>query len=378
MIEAFPHHPNLVYLNHAAVGPWPQCTYAAVERFAKENIQQGAKAYPEWLKTERRLRERLCRLINAESIATIALLKNTSEALSVVAYGLDWQAGDNIVLGDHEFPSNRIVWESLQDLGVETRVVRLDNIAQAEDQLIEATDKRTRLLSSSSVHYASGLRIDLAKLGEHCAENRILFCVDAIQSLGAMPFDAQAIHADFVAADGHKWMLGPEGLALFYCRPEHLESLKLYQYGWHMVKHAGDYDRQDWQAAGNAQRFECGSPNMLGITALESSLAHLQSVGVETISKHITEHVDYLIETLQTISNDISILSPTTPQRRAGILTFRINGLDNRAMHQYLVEHDIICAHRGDGIRFSPHYYHSRAQLDQALNVLKAGIQEVD
>ena len=376
MNEQFPQDPELIYLNHAAVGPWPQCTYDAVNRFAKENVMQGAKHYPRWLQVEQRLKQRLQHLVNAESTDTIALLKNTSEALSVIAYGLNWHAGDNIVLAAHEFPSNRIVWQSLQQYGVEIRIVDFQNFNDAENKLIAATDNKTRLLTSSSVHYANGLRIDLAKLGEHCAKHNILFCVDAIQSLGALPFDAQAIQADFVVADGHKWMLGPEGLALFYCRNKQLQELKLHQYGWHMVEDVGNYDRTDWQTVHSARRFECGSPNMLGAHALEASLGLLEKTDIKNINALISQHIDYLIDKIQALPNT-TILSPLNPERRAGILTFRIEQQNNAAVQKYLMDNNVICAYRGGGIRFSPHYYNQQKQLDHALDVLKRGLETV-
>lgn len=370
MDSQFPQAENLIYLNHAAVGPWPQCTYDAVERFARENLERGAQRYPQWLQTENALRERLRWLINAKSTEGIALLKNTSEALSVIAYGLDWQPGDNVVLASQEFPSNRIIWESLNRLGVEVRVVDLPGFEDPETALIEAVNRRTRLLTSSSVHYASGLKMDLERLGRHCVKNGVLFCVDAIQSLGAFPFDVEAVQADFVVADGHKWMLGPEGLALFYCRPELLETLTLHQYGWHMIEHAGDFDHTDWQPAASARRFECGSPNMLGIHALHASLGLLQNIGLAEISNNIVNNISYLIEKSKEIKGAI-IQSPITPSRRAGIFNIKLAGRDNAAPHRELTRQNVICAYRGGGIRFSPHFYTSEAQLGLALELLK-------
>jgi len=210
--------PELIHLNHAAVAPWPTRTREAVEAFARENASQGSLNYPRWLETESRLRTDLGRLINARA-DDIALLKNTSEALSVVAHGLRWQVGDRIVISNEEFPSNRIVWESLQGQGVRVMEVDLRAAPSPEDALIAACDTHTRLLAISSVQYASGLRVDLERLGRFCREHDILFCIDAIQSLGALRLDVQAINADFVMADGHKWLLGPEGVALFYSTP---------------------------------------------------------------------------------------------------------------------------------------------------------------
>jgi cysteine desulfurase / selenocysteine lyase len=331
-------------------------------------MHSGAVNYPRWLQTERELKQKLCALLSVESPDSIALLKNTSEALSVIAYGLEWKAGDNIVLANDEFPSNRIVWQSLARYGVEVRSVQLP-MDDPEASLLAAIDRNTRLLTSSSVQYASGLRMDLQRLGEACKRRGILFCVDAIQSLGAIPFDAQAVQADFVAADGHKWMLGAEGLAALYCHPRHLETLKLHQYGWHMVEHAGDYSRSDWQPASSARRFECGSPNMLGIHILNASLGLLLEYGLDTVSRNLDRNISYLIENTK-FMQDIKILSPTLPARRSGIFTFSAS-VAMPWLYQQLTAERIVCAQRGGGIRLSPHFYNTESQLAQVIKTLK-------
>ena len=359
--------PGICHLNHAAVAPWPECTVRAVQAFCEENATVGSQHYAQWLNVEQQLRERLAQLINARGSDEIALLKNTSEALSVVAWGLDWKPGDEVIISNQEFPSNRIVWESLQPLGVTVRQVELGGDGTPEQRLIEAITPRTRLLSISSVQYATGLALDLVPIGLACREHSVAFCVDAIQSIGAQPFDAQACHADFVMADGHKWMLGPEGLALFYCRREWINRLTLRQFGWHMVEAMGDYDRTDWEPARSARRFECGSPNMLGIHALHASVGLLLNTGLEGVSEAISTKVSYLIDNL--INNSAEILSETHPERRAGILTFRFPNDDTALRYRHLQEQGVICALRGGGIRFSPHFYTPQVVLDRALEL---------
>lgn len=366
----FPQHPDLIYLNHAAVAPWPKRTADAVCRFAQENLQSGAKHYPRWMEIESQTRQLLATLINAPSVDDIALLKNTSEGLSLVAYGLEWQAGDNIVISDEEFPSNRVVWQSLAHLGVEVREINLHQTNDPEQALLDATDKRTRLLSISSVQYASGLRMDLLKLGEYCHQHRILFCVDAIQSLGVMDFDAQACHADFVIADGHKWLLGPEGVALFYVRAELRTSLKLHEFGWHMLEHVGDYQRKQWEVAQSARRFECGSPNMLGIHALRASLSLLLEIGIPQIEAEVLERSCYLIEQIHA-APELRLVSNESPDRISGIITFLHKTTPSDSLYKMLMEANVICAARGGGVRFSPHFYTPLTQLAQAVKLAR-------
>ena len=371
MVEtAFKLDASLIYLNHAAVSPWPQCTAAAVKAFADENATRGAKHYTAWLKTEQALRGQLRRLINARSTDEIALLKNTSEALSLVAYGLPWQSGDNVVVTRQEFPSNRIVWESLARYGVETRKADISGDQSPETALIECIDHNTRLLSVSSVQYGSGLRLDLDMLGAACRQRDILFCVDAIQSLGAIEFDAQACRADFVMADGHKWMMGPEGVALFYCRQEVMDRLDLKQYGWHMVEDQGDFDSHTWEVAGSARRFECGSPNMTGIHALHASLSLIHETGIQTIQQQVLENTRFMIDYLQQHAGSYRLITPAQEDRHAGIVTFVPLHEAPETLHEMLTGRDVICALRGGGVRFSPHFYTPRKQLFKALELL--------
>jgi len=362
---------TITYLNHAAVGVWPQSTRDAVCQFADENLHVGAANYPKWMQVETALRAQFQKLLNAASSDDIALVKNTSEALSFVAYGLPWREGDEVVTLAEEFPSNRVVWESLADKGVTTRQISLsENWSAPEEALIAAMSDRTRLLSVSSVQYASGFQLDLHMLGEACKQRGILFCVDAIQSLGVVPIDVQAINADFVMADGHKWMLGPEGVAVFYSHPDARDKLSLTQYGWHMLEHMHDFDNPEWHPATSARRFECGSPNMLGIHALHASLELLLETGIENIHQSILTHARRLHEIIHA-HPALQLLSSDTPDRYAGIVTFAVEGQDQNHVYQSLMSNKVICALRGGGIRFSPHFYTPENKLTHAFDVLE-------
>ncbi|MBA1148725.1 aminotransferase class V-fold PLP-dependent enzyme [Ectothiorhodospiraceae bacterium WFHF3C12] len=364
----FPHPDDLIYLNHAGVGPWPQRSADAVSRFAQENAREGARHYARWMEMEGHLREQMATLVGAQDADDIALVKNTSEGLSLVAYGLDWQPGDNVVINQAEFPSNRVVWESLREAyGVEVRDVSLDD-GDPESALIEAMDQRTRVLPVSSVQYGSGLRMDLDRLGEACRAHGALFCVDAIQSVGALRTDVETLGADFLIADGHKWMLGPEGIGLFYARPAARERLRLSQYGWHMVEAVGDYDRKDWAVAGAARRFEPGSPNTLGIYGLSASLSLHLELGMDEIEHRVLANARHLMERVRR-EPALECVTPTAPDRHAGIVTFRVAGVNNADLYRRLRAHGVICASRAGGIRYAPHFYNTPAQLDRAVDL---------
>jgi cysteine desulfurase/selenocysteine lyase len=365
----FPLADDLIYFNHAAVAPWPDRTRRAVVEFAEQNCRYGAAFYPDWLRKESLLREQLQALINAPSADDIALVKNTSEALSFVAYGLDWEAGDNIVTSNEEFPSNRLPWESLTAQGVELRQADLYSAATPEEALFALVDRNTRMLTISSIQFATGLRLDIERIGEFCKQRCILFCVDAIQSIGAVRFDVQTCQADFVMADGHKWMFGPEGLGVFYTTPEARDRLRLTQFGWHMMKDTHNYENKPWEMHPAARRFECGSPNMLGIHALSASVSLLLETGIETVEARLFERIDYLRERIERHA-ELELLCPAPSALKSGIVVFRHKKIPNPALYQHLMQQKVICALRGAGIRFSPHFYNGLDQIDRALAII--------
>ncbi len=362
----FPLDSSVIYLNHAGICPLPKRSADAIRRFVHECETQGARYYPRWMAMETRVREQLAKLIHAPAPDDIALLKNTSEGLSTVAYGFPWQPEDNVIISDEEFPSNRIVWESLRHRGVSVREVSLTQTEKPEDALIAAADARTRMIAISAVQFASGLRLDLVKLGALCHAREIALCVDAIQAVGAIEVDVQAAHIDFLAADAHKWLLGPEGIAVFYCAPPWRERLALHQFGWHMRENFSDYDARDWRPAPSARRFECGSPNMIGIHALSATLDLFAEIGMETVERRVLAHAEHLFDAIQARS-DLECTTSYKTGRYAGIVIFRSKSLSVDDVFKQLRDQGIICASRGGGIRFSPHFYTPREQLDRAL-----------
>ena len=366
--------PDLLYLNHAAIAPWPRRTVKAVTDFAAEQGRLGSKRYLDWLGVEQRLRERAARLLGAQSADEIALLKSTSEGLSFIAQGLDWQDGDNIVTIAQEFPSNRIVWETLAERGVVPRALDLSTSQAPEADLLALCDADTRLIAVSWVQYGRGQRLDISSLAAACRQRGILLCLDAIQGLGALPFDLATSPVDIIVADGHKWMLGPEGLALFWCRPELRDQLRLTEFGWHMVEDMGNFDRKDWWPASSARRFECGSPNMLGVHALEASLSLLEETGATAIAAAIETAVARLVELIDEAG--FELLSPRIPERRAGIVTFRVPGVDQQALYQRLMKQGLMCASRGGGLRFSPHFHTPQSHLPRAIALTKAAASQ--
>ena len=363
-----------MYLNHAAAGPWPRCAAEAVQQFAEENMLQGSMGYREWYKREIRLRASLARLTGAAGAADIALLKNTSEGICTVAFGLDWQAGDNVVLPAGEFPSNRLPWLAQSVHGVEIREVDIRSAADAEQALLDAMDRNTRLLSVSAVQWSDGFKLDLHRLGSHCRRHGILFFVDAIQQLGALPMDVQSCHIDFLAADAHKWLLAPEGIAVFYCREGARERLSISQHGWRMVDNPYQFARSSWAPSKTAMRFEAGSPNTLGQAALHASIGLLQDFGMEQVEKNIVANSYTLSAGLMDIPG-IELSRPFDQQRVSGIVSFRPPDGNPVRTQKILQGQGLSCTVRANAIRLSPHFYQSGKPVRAMLDLIEDSVK---
>ncbi|MEJ8568350.1 aminotransferase class V-fold PLP-dependent enzyme [Elongatibacter sediminis] len=371
--DQFPGAGDGVYANHAAMSPWPRCVAEAVRAFADENLNHGPANYRDWIARERRLREQLAALLEAPSPADIALVKNTTEGISLVAHGLDWQAGDRIVLPLGEFASNRLPWLAQQRHGVTLQEVDIRAAADAETALIEALDDRTRLLTVSAVQWNDGFRLDLERLGAACRAKGVLFFVDAIQQLGALPLDVSACGADFLAADAHKWLLGPEGIAVFYSRPEARARLRLRQHGWHMFENPWAFERSDWTPASSARRFEAGSPNSLGQVALAAALELLATVGPDIVAERVRGNSGWLLEGLDELSA-VETISRAAPERLSGIVSFRPRSMPAGALHRALQARGIETSVRAGAIRLSPHFYQGSDELERLLEGIREGL----
>lgn len=362
--------PGVVHMNHAGLSPWPRRAVLAARAYAADSMRYALReAGRERCIDE--VRAGLRRLLGAREDGEIALTKNTSEALSIVAGGLPWRAGDNVVVGRREFSSNRIVWELLaRRSGAEIRMVDWPAGEPPEDALLGALDRRTRLLAVSSIQYDDGWRVELPALGEGCRRVGALLCVDAIQSLGGAPFDAQAAGADFVCVGAHKWLLGPEGVGALYCRRELIDTLELRQGGWHMTDDPENYAAAAWTVAPDARRFECGTMNHLGLNVLRASLSLLFEAGPEAVFRAVADKVSYLLERV-----DRTRYAPLTPDdaaRRGGILTLRPLRAEVAQVHKSLLRAGVVCARRAGGVRLAPHFYTPRAALDFVLERLHA------
>ena len=365
--QEFPVVHHCTYLNHAAVGTLPGRARAAVQAYVTDFNEYAASHYPDWETAIDTARSRAARLINAAP-DQIAFVKNTTEGLCFAANGIDWRPGDNVILNDLEFPSNVYPWLNLSRLGVETRMVESVDGRLPVESIGEKIDSRTRVLSISHVEYGNGFRNDIAAIGALCREKRVVFVVDAIQSLGQTPVDVAEMGIDILTADGHKWLLSPEGIGIFYCAPHMMDRLELYEVGWNSVVDAGNYDALDPTPAPTARRFECGSHNTLGIHALGASMELLLEVGIETVQERLRLLTDRLVESLHEAG--YRVVSPRGESEWSGIVTFDSPVHETEALHRTLRSHQIIGARRGGGIRISPHFYNTEEEVLRVVEAL--------
>jgi selenocysteine lyase/cysteine desulfurase len=289
---------NWAYFDHAAVAPLPLPSATALAEWAYENAAQGDTVWPSWAKKVERVRSLGAELLHAEE-SQIALVRSTTEGINIVAEGFPWQAGDNVVTLENEFPSNQYPWLNQASRGVETRRVKTRDGRVDLADIAAACDTRTRIISVSWVGYLSGWRLNLDDVAELAHSHGALLFVDAIQGLGVFPIDVQKTPIDFLTADGHKWMLGAEGAGLFYLRSEHLDLLRPVGVGWNSVLHASDYSRIELILKNSAARYEGGSPNMPGFIALGPSLEMLVQYGAAAISARILELSDLACDRLR-------------------------------------------------------------------------------
>lgn len=364
----FPVTEKWVFLNHAAVAPLSRAAQQKLHAWADDTAANGDVHEGQWWREIESVRARAARLVSAAP-GEIAFLKNTSEGIAQVAEGFPWRAGDNIVQPAGEYPANVYPWMHLASRGVELRVVPCRGVRIEPADLEAAMDDRTRLLTVSFVQFATGFRSDLAALGALCRRRGIDFCVDAIQGLGVFPIDVKAMGIDYLAADGHKWLVAPEGAAIFYVSAEKLEKLRPISIGWKSVVNMLDYSHIDYRLKADASRFEGGSFNMPGILALGASLELLETIGIATINARVRAVTDYLVERLP--ARGATIASLRDESSWSGIVSFRLpHEPDPLALVRRLRQEHIVLSCRDGRLRASPHFYNDKSDIDRLLERL--------
>jgi len=365
----FPVTGRAIYLNHAAVSAPPTPTIDAIKSQLADVSENGSVNFRKWLAVRESARQLIAEMLGARP-EQVAFMRNTSDALSTVANGLDWYAGDNLVTFRHEFPSNLYPWLRLRDaLGVEVRVCEERYGRVDVDELIRLIDGRTRIVAISQVQYASGFRADLERIGRVARAHDALLVVDAIQALGVIPIDVEAELVDVAAGACHKWLLTPEGVGLLYLSARARERIQPTLVGWTSVPNPDDYGNyeQGWNEGTLA--WETGTGPVALVHGLEASLKLLNEVGIGAIQVHLEKLTDHLCEQLR--NADYEVVSSRRMGEKSQIVCIRNTaGLSPMDLYSHLRKRNIITAPRGDRLRISPHFYNTLEEMDELVKAL--------
>jgi Selenocysteine lyase len=364
----FPVTEKYIYLNHAAVSPLSTRVREAMSRLVDDVTLNGSANYAEWLDAYERARAAAAQLVNARP-SEIAFMRNTSEAISAVANGLAWRAGDNIVTNNVEFPANVYPWMRIAEKHNVTIKKALEHDGRIDaDELLALVDERTRVVTLSWVQFASGFRSNIQHIGRFCRERGVLFFVDAIQGLGGLQLDVERDSVDAFAADAHKYLLGPEGIAVMYISERVLEQIEPTVVGWTSVKHWEDYldYRLDYQEG--ARRFECGTLNTVGVYGIGAALDLFLEVGPATIEAHLLGLSDYLAERLS--GKGYNVVSSRRAGETSGIVCCTHPRHTPSKLYHHLRERNIVTAPRVGRLRMSAHFYNTRDDVDTLIAAL--------
>ncbi len=359
---------DYAYLNHAAVGVLPRRTRDALRTFIDRHASAGVLGVFPYEARMREFREVLASFIGARA-AEIALLRNTGDGANVVANGIVWEPGDEIITNDNEFGANAYPWLRLRERGVSVRFIQTRRERMTPDVLRKAMSNRTRLVTLSWVSFGDGFRHDLASLAEVAHSAKAFIAVDVIQGLGAFPLDVQRDNLDFAYGSGAKWLLALQGVSFLYVREALLDRMQLTMPGWRSVKDIWNFLNYDQSLAPDATRFEGGTPNFIGALSLAESISVLAATGTARIASHVLALTDHLTEGLRSVGAHVSSLRGE--RCSSGIVTFSLPGRDPVALGKELQKQAIVTTYRPSGIRVAPHGYNTLDEIGRVLSAVK-------
>jgi len=366
----FPVSRDRIFLGHAGVCPLPRRVADAISECARQGTLGDQEAFAlHRLDEARKLAAQLLKCQTDE----VALVGPTSLGLSLIASGLNFRKGDNILIYHDDYPSNVYPWMALAQKGVQVRLLNTRGLGVIRPiDVIGQVDENTRLVALASCHFISGYRLEFQAIGKYLRERGILFCLDGIQTLGAFPTTVE--HVDFLAADAHKWLLGPCAAGLLFVRRELQEKLNPPVYGWHNVRNPNFVAQEQIVFRSGAVKFEAGTHNLLGVVGLIASMEMALEIGVENIAAELLRKRALLVPVLQ--KKGFNVLNADAKTENAsGIVTFSQPGKDLAALNQKLFDAGVIASLRSDRkgqnyIRFSPHFYNTDSELERALELL--------
>jgi selenocysteine lyase/cysteine desulfurase len=366
----FPVTAHWAFLDHAAVAPPPAACADAIAEWAHDKAIHGISSYSPWAQRVENTRLRAGQLLNTDPL-DVCFVGSTTHGIGIVAEGYPWQPGDNVVTAAEEYPSNLYPWMNLRNRGVEVRMVASRGSRLNVTDFRDAMDARTRVLAVSSVEFASGFRNDLAALGELCRQRGVFFFVDAIQSLGVYPLDVQQVPVDGLAADSHKWLLGPEGAGIAYIRREWVDRLHATGVGWNSVVNAHDFSTIDFRLKPHAGRWEGGTVNVGGIAGMGESLKLLLDIGIQNVRARVRELTGYLCDRAR--SAGAEVFSSREDGEESGIVSLLTPNRDPKELLKRAKAVGVIVNLRGGRLRVSPHVYNTVGEIDRFLESVRAG-----
>jgi cysteine desulfurase / selenocysteine lyase len=367
----FPVTRKSIFLGHAGVCPLPRRVAEAMNRFNEQcTLGDQEDSLPPNFFSD--IRQKACRLTNAKP-EEIAFVGPTSLALSFIAGGLKFRRTDNVLIYQDDYPSNVYPWMTLADRGVQVRYLNVRQFGEIRLKDVQGqVDENTRLVALASCHFLAGYRIDLDAIGKFLRGRGILFCVDAIQTLGAFPTSAENV--DFMAADAHKWLLGPCAAGLMFVRREIQDQLLPTTHGWHNIRCPNYVAQEQLNYRTDARRYEAGTANLVGLAGLGAAMDLLLEVGVENIATEALRKRAWIVPVLQ--SKGYEILNANAAHGNQGaMISFFKPGADLAAVHQKLKDANILTSLRGDRsrrklLRISPHFYNTDAELQRVIELL--------
>jgi selenocysteine lyase/cysteine desulfurase len=371
----FPHtSQHKIYLNHAGTSPLSMRVVAAMEAYLRERSHGKLETYTDDLPMVQELRSCIQLLINAESPDRIALAANTSDAINIVAGGVDWKSGDRILLNNLEFPANVWPFLNLRNLGVELDFIQSADGRITIDQIEQGLTPRTRLVALSAVQFLSGFRADLASIGNLCRARGITFAVDGIQAVGAIKLDVQAMKIDALAAGGQKWQMSPHGTGFLYITEDLQSRISQKNFGWLGVAEPWEFRNYSQGPALSARRYEGGSSNMPCLWGMHAALKTILEFGADAIEGQILTLTQTLIDGFHDVPA-VQIHSSTNLHERAGIVTIRLPQSSNpQEVFKKLLEKEITTGLREGMLRYSPHFYCSIEEMKEAVEKTRLSI----
>jgi cysteine desulfurase/selenocysteine lyase len=366
----FPVACDKIFLGHAGVCPLPRRVAAAIAECARQATLGDQEAFV--LHRLDDARKLASQLLNCQP-DEVALVGPTSLGLSLVASGLNFRKGDNILIYHDDYPSNVYPWMALAQKGVQVRLLNTRGLGVIRPiDVIGQVDENTRLVALASCHFISGYRLEHQAIGKFLRERGILFCLDAIQTLGAFPTTVE--YVDFLAADAHKWLLGPCGAGVLYVRRDLQEKLNPPIYGWHNIRNPNFVAQEQIVFRSGAVKYEAGTHNLLGLVGLIAAIEIALEIGVDNIAAELLRKRALLVPALQ--KKGFTVLNADAkPENASGIVTFFQPGKNMTALNQKLSDAGVVASLRTDRkgqiyIRFSPHFYNTDAELQRVLEML--------